>query len=110
MCCRCTLTVPLDISSCSAISLFDSPSAARSITSRSRADNKLNILRTPSWWPGGANNYLGAFSERDLDLHQVRLLAAARRIRFSLGRGLAPFAWLGLGPAWSVSPNRVRPF
>jgi hypothetical protein len=35
--------------------------------------------------------------------------AARRRLRFTLGRGLAPFAWLGLGQPRSVSPNRVGP-
>src|SRR5215469_6171642 len=44
MCCRCTLTVLSDIPSCRAIFVFDSPSAARSITSRSRA---VSILAPP---------------------------------------------------------------
>src|SRR6516162_6269637 len=44
MCCRCTLTVLSDIPSRRAIFVFDSPSAARSITSRSRA---VSILAPP---------------------------------------------------------------
>src|SRR6516162_9237887 len=46
MCCRCTETVLSDILSRRAISLSDSPSAASSITSRSRAVSIRDILRT----------------------------------------------------------------
>jgi len=46
MCCRCAETVLSDILSRRAIFLFDSPSAASSITSRSRAVSIRDILRT----------------------------------------------------------------
>src|SRR6516165_4584239 len=57
MCCRCTLTVLSDIPSRRAIFVFDSPSTARNITSRSRA---VSIFHCRSYllWVGYNQNRL----------------------------------------------------